>query len=91
MLVQQASRCDLADALDAGIPILGITDQSEKVRYELRTNPEFRAYAFGISHKAAAAVDLHDALTADTLREVFVVGPYADFVDAITLGRQVGC
>src|SRR5215475_2973487 len=72
VLVQEASRGHFADALDAGIPVLGVADQREKVRNELRADAKLCPHALRIAHGPGPSVDLHDAIAADALGEVLV-------------------
>ena len=50
----------------------------------------FLTNALGIEDLLALAIDLHDVVTADALRQILVDGPNADLLDALVFGRDPG-
>jgi hypothetical protein len=74
----QESRCaNRADSRNAGIAVGRVSDQREKIGDQRGLHSEFLAHAGRIENLLSPAIDLHDAVFANALREVFVRRPDA--------------
>src|SRR5204863_1054459 len=74
---------------NAWITILRISHECEIVGYELRIDAEFCAHSFGVPDLHSLADDLDDAVIAHALREILVVGPDANLLDALVSRCEV--
>src|SRR5205085_1103955 len=77
------------NAGDAGIPVCRIADEREIIRDVRWSHAELRAHGVGVANLSALAIDLHDAIADDGLREILVGGPDAHLLDALVLRREV--
>ena len=89
MLVEQSGRRARANSSNARITILRISHQCEIVGHELRIDAEFCAHSCGVPDLHSLADDLDDAVIAHALREILVVGPDANLLDALVSRCEV--
>jgi len=67
-----------------------IPDEGQIIRYKFRVHTEFRSHAGGIANRAAPSIYLHDAISANALRKIFVRSPDTDFLNARVVRRDLG-
>ncbi len=91
MPIQQARRPHRADAGDTRVAVRSVADQRQKVWNQRRLDAELLAHARGIANRLGLAVDLHDAVAFDALREVLVRSPDADLLHPSILGGKMRC
>ncbi len=86
--IQQSCGRHRADSGDARISVCGVANQSQEVRNQMRIDAKFLAHAVCISDRLCFAVDLHNAIAADALRQVLIGRPDANLLDASIFGRN---
>ncbi len=68
MLVQEAGGRDATYPFDARISVLGVADQSEKVRNQCGLDAELLTHAVRVADLGRAPIDLHHAVPTHALR-----------------------
>src|SRR6266568_2129161 len=76
--VQEPGGRDPTDPRNARISVGGVADQGEEVGNQRGLHAEFLANSVGITDLLRSAVDLHDPVAPDALRQVLVGSPDAD-------------
>src|SRR5439155_18806711 len=76
--IEKLRGCDSTNARDARIAVRGVADEGQEIGDQFRIDAELRADGSGVEDSVPPPIDLHDALAADALRELFVGRPNAD-------------